>query len=495
MFIRKRLLAGTLVAVTALAVHGWRTADAGVPTDQPFDGRMTYYNDRGYSACGTQIDASSQDLVAVSHEWWTSANPNEDNLCKGVSVQVTYGGKTITVPVADMCPSCDAEHVDLSQTAFEKLAPLSVGLVTGITWKFVTEDGGRPAPFEVAEGDHETSSPSTHAEVTGEGFPARYTAPYVETWRPPSAMADAQAAAGLKYFTLAFVLDGGNCRAAFNGSSPISGSEWLAAVDKLRASGGDVIASFGGAAGIELGLSCKSVASLKAQYKSVIDTLNLTRVDFDIEGSALADTAANDRRNQALAQLQREYTSSGKRLDVQYTLPTNVDGLEQNGLKLLENAKSNGLDVNLVNIMTMDYGPPADMGEAAISAAQGLHVQLGKIWPFKSSDELWAMEGNTPMLGVNDITSEVFDTDDAAELKTFASSQGIRQLSFWALGRDKACPDVGMLSDQCSGTPQSDYEFTRIFDSDAGDEQSRGSTPPSTSLSSLKPVSGSREHP
>ncbi|MGA5134829.1 cysteine/serine endopeptidase inhibitor [Streptomyces olivoreticuli] len=98
---------------------------------------MTYYNDKGYGACGTQIDAGSQDLVAVSSAWWTSANTNNDPLCSGVSVQVTYGGKTITVPVKDKCPTCEPGHIDLSEPAFRKLVPAGTDMVPNVSWKFV----------------------------------------------------------------------------------------------------------------------------------------------------------------------------------------------------------------------------------------------------------------------------------------------------------------------------------------------------------------------
>jgi chitinase len=281
-------------------------------------------------------------------------------------------------------------------------------------------------------------------------------------------MASAQSATGLKYFTLAFVLDGGGCNATFNGTTSISDSGWTSAINSLRASGGDVVASFGGAAGTELGLSCTTVATLKAQYKKVIDTLNLTRVDFDIEGSALNNTTANDRRNQALAQLQQEYAAAGKKLDVQYTLPVNPTGLESNSLSLLNNAKTDGLTVNLVNIMTMDYGSAMDMGQAAINAATALHTQLGQIWTTKTSAQLWAMEGNTPMIGVNDTTSEIFTTGNASSLESFAKNNGIQELAFWSLGRDKACATNGTLSDTCSGTPQSAYQFSSIFNAITG---------------------------
>ena len=318
---------------------------------------------------------------------------------------------------------------------------------------------------------------AAHAAVNpGPGFPAHYAAPYVETWGSTSAMADAQAATGLKYYTLAFILGGGGCNATWNGDTSIDNGGWQTAINNLRASGGDVIASFGGASGTELGQACGSVSTLQAQYKRVIDTLDLTRIDLDIEGAALDDTAANDRRNQALAALQQQYAAAGKHLAVDYTLPVDPTGLLSNSLNLLNNAKSRGLDVSVVNIMTMDYGPSMDMGQAAVNAATALHGQLGQIWTTKSSDQLWAMEGNTPMIGVNDTTNEVFTTGNASTLESFAASHGIQELAFWALGRDKACASNGTLSDSCSGTPQSPYQFVRTFNAITGGSSGGGGT-------------------
>ncbi|GAA1244037.1 hypothetical protein GCM10009665_38550 [Kitasatospora nipponensis] len=312
-------------------------------------------------------------------------------------------------------------------------------------------------------------STAAHAAANpGPGFPAHYAAPYVETWNSPSAMAAAQSATGLKYFTLAFVIGGGGCNATFNGDTAIGDPGWTGAINSLRAGGGDVIASFGGAAGTELAQACSDVPSLQAQYQRVIDTLNLTRIDLDVEGAPLNDTAANDRRNQALANLQQQYAAAGRTLAVDYTLPVNPTGLEANSLSLLGDAQSHGLNVNLVNIMTMDYGASMDMGQAAVSAAGALHSQLGRIWTNKSSAQLWAMEGNTPMIGVNDSTNEVFSTGNAATLESFAAANGIQELSFWALGRDRACATNGTLSDSCSGTPQSAYQFSRSFNALTG---------------------------
>ncbi|MEE4542777.1 ricin-type beta-trefoil lectin domain protein [Streptomyces sp. V4-01] len=322
-----------------------------------------------------------------------------------------------------------------------------------------------------------TGGTAQAAANAGPGFPAQYAAPYAEVWNSPSALTTVRNATGLKYFTLAFVIDGGGCNATFNGDTSITDASWTSAINSLRSAGGDVIASFGGASGSEEALACTSVSALETQYKRVIDGLNLTRLDFDIEGGALDNTTANDRRNTALAALQQQYAAAGKKLDIDYTLPVDPSGLESNSLSLLNNAKSHGLNVNLVNIMTMDYGSAMDMGNAAISAAQGLHTQLGQIWNTKTSAQLWAMEGNTPMLGVNDTTSEVFSTSDAQDLANFAKTNGIQELSFWALGRDKACASNGQLSDSCSGTSQSAWQFSSIFNGITG-SGGGGTTPP-----------------
>jgi len=124
-----------------------------------------------------------------------------------------------------------------------------------------------------------------------------------------------------------------------------------------------------------------------------------------------------------------------------------------------------------------------DMGNAAISAANGLHSQLGAIWTTKSSAQLWAMEGNTPMIGVNDSTVEVFSTSDANDVEAFAASNGIQELSYWSLGRDKACAVLGTYSDTCSGTSQSTYQFASIFNGlTSGNTGGGGGTTPTGAI-------------
>ncbi|GAB2714874.1 chitinase [Kitasatospora kifunensis] len=302
------------------------------------------------------------------------------------------------------------------------------------------------------------------ATPPGPGFPPRYTAPYIETWQPGKSLTEAQRATGLKYFTLAFVISDGGCNGALDGTTAVTDEGWQSAVNRLRAGGGDVIASFGGGAGTELALVCESVDSLKAAYRRVIDALNLTRVDFDIEGAAVSDSASVERRNRALAELQREYAARGRTLNVHYTLPVNPDGLSPESVLLLQNAKKLGVTISVVNIMTMDYGPDLNMGRMAISAADGLLKQMAKIWPEKSTTELWGMQGNTPMVGVNDATNEIFSTEDARMLARFANDKGIQLLAFWSVGRDQAClTEAELPANTCSGTSQQPADFAHLL--------------------------------
>ncbi|MFC3577970.1 cysteine/serine endopeptidase inhibitor, partial [Streptomyces yaanensis] len=149
---RIRLWACALLTGLALMVLGSQPAFAAIPIGQAITGSMTYYNDIGTGSCGTAIDATSQSFVAVSYTYWTAANPNNDDLCKGISVQVTYNGKTITVPVVDKCPSCDSTRIDLSQPAFAQLADTGIGNVSGITWQFVYTNGGGNASYAALPG-------------------------------------------------------------------------------------------------------------------------------------------------------------------------------------------------------------------------------------------------------------------------------------------------------------------------------------------------------
>jgi len=70
-----------------------------------------------------------------------------------------------------------------------------------------------------------------------------------------------------------------------------------------------------------------------------------------------------------------------------------------------------GVRIDSVNIMTMDFGdadapdPAGRMGEYSIGAARATHAQLARLGHGLGAYGALAI---TPMLGINDVSSEVF---------------------------------------------------------------------------------------
>lgn len=84
------------------------------------------------------------------------------------------------------------------------------------------------------------------------------------------------------------------------------------------------------------------MVQLQKKYQSVIDLYGVNRIDFDIEGSAVFDTAANTRRAQALKALK----AANPGLIVSFTLPVLTNGLTSEGVAVLQNAKNAGLAID-----------------------------------------------------------------------------------------------------------------------------------------------------
>ncbi len=266
----------------------------------------------------------------------------------------------------------------------------------------------------------------------------------------------------MKDYNLAFVTDGGGCTPKWGGVSDLGSDAVAAQIGKLRDKGGDVRVSFGGASGSELGTTCSSADALAAAYGKVVDTYKLTKVDFDIEGGALPNTAANTRRAQAIAKLQQSHSG----LDVSFTLPVMPEGLTQDGVNLLSNAKSNGVKISAVNIMAMDYGASynGDMGGYATQAATATQAQIKSVLGLSDS-AAWKAVAVTPMIGVNDVSTEVFKVDDATQLVDFAKSKGLGWLSMWSATRDKQCAGgaKNTADATCSSITQGAFDFSKAF--------------------------------
>ncbi|MBW8821668.1 MAG: cellulose binding domain-containing protein [Streptomyces sp.] len=348
------------------------------------------------------------------------------------------------------------------------------GLAPGesVTVGFVVNGTGDPTgcrmdDADCATGGNDTPTPtatptptptSTASPTVSAGF-----APYVDTSLYPAFDLLASAAStGVKNYNLAFVTDGGGCTPKWGGVTDLASNAVAQQIGALRAKGGDVRVSFGGASGSELATTCSSADALAAAYGKAVDAYGLTKVDFDVEGGALPNTAANTRRAQAIAKLQSLHPG----LDVSYTLPVMPEGLTQDGVDLLANAKSNGVKIDTVNIMAMDYGPSysGDMGTYAEQAATATQAQVKGVLGLSDS-AAWNAVAVTPMIGVNDVASEIFKVDDASQLVTFAKAKGLGGLSMWSATRDKQCPGGAKPSADatCSSVVQDASAFSKAF--------------------------------
>jgi chitinase len=265
-------------------------------------------------------------------------------------------------------------------------------------------------------------------------FPAHYSAPYLQISSGDSKdLAADLKASGDKYYTLAFLIPKSGCTPKWeDGNAPVNA--FTKQVAALKAAGGNAIISFGGEDGGELAETCTSVKSLTAAYANVVKTYGATRIDFDIENGVQDNTAANLRRDEALAALQKQDPA----LKIDFTVAVDPTGVESDIVKLLKGAKSAGVKVNLVNIMTMDFGAGDNPLTDSESAATGTEKQLAAIFGGNAAQN-WARLGLTPIAGRNDAPdNEVFTKADASALESFAKSHGVQELAFWEVdGYDK----------------------------------------------------------
>jgi hypothetical protein len=304
--------------------------------------------------------------------------------------------------------------------------------------------------------------------ISGTAQTSGMYAPYIDLglWADQQ-LITIQQQSGIRAFTLAFVVGTGTgCSLHWDGLGATLSDDTLATgatlqttVQQMQAAGVQFIISFGGAGGTDVMSSCTSATDLQAAYQAVINRYNVTMLDFDIEGSSITNQAALNLRDQALLGLRAANPS----LNISYTLPVLPTGLTSSGMNVLNTIKQDGLTVNVINVMAMDYGSANDnngqMGLDATNAASSTYNQI-------VATGLTATVGVTPMIGQNDTAGEIFQLTDANQLLNFAlANTYITRLSDWSVGRDNGnCAGNTVASPSCSGITQNLYQFAQTFE-------------------------------
>ncbi|MFC1436288.1 carbohydrate binding domain-containing protein [Streptacidiphilus sp. N1-3] len=282
-------------------------------------------------------------------------------------------------------------------------------------------------------------------------------APYVDLSNGQEGLLDtAITGHHLKAYTAAFVL-GEGCNQIWGDTLPIGADSFTdPEIARAKAEGASVIISSGGSSGLALAWTCSNQSSIDAGYQAIINDYGVTQLDFDIEGAAIADTAAAARQMQAMKDLK----ASNPGLQFSMTLPVLASGLTNDGVNILKAAKNAGIRIDVVNIMTMDYyaGTGTEMGQGSVAAAQATLAQMQSV----DSGYTYANLGITPMIGKNDDGS-TFTLADAQTVENFAVQHSVGRLAFWAITRDQACGSGGNSLPTCTEISQNQLAFTDAF--------------------------------
>ena len=104
----------------------------------------------------------------------------------------------------------------------------------------------------------------------------------------------------------------------------------------------------------------------------MIDRYHVNSIDFDIEGAAVLDQ--HSRSTPCATRQWSGLETANPNLQVSFTLPGCRPASTPTGSTCSKRAKNDGVKINVVNIMAMDYGQSVDnngqMGQDAIAAAR-----------------------------------------------------------------------------------------------------------------------------
>jgi expansin (peptidoglycan-binding protein) len=135
-----------VVAVGIGQVTGGRACASAVSAAGAVAGTATHYVLSGTGNCSYPSPPADGLYVALSPSEYDGAAA-----CGGY-VEVSGPDGSVRAEVIDQCPPCAAGHIDLSEAAFSRIAPLSAGLVS-VTYRSVADPPlSAPESLRVKEG-------------------------------------------------------------------------------------------------------------------------------------------------------------------------------------------------------------------------------------------------------------------------------------------------------------------------------------------------------
>ena len=322
--------------------------------------------------------------------------------------------------------------------------------------------------------------------ITKSGWPIRVAAPYIDmsSWvDTASAYSNAGAPnlgklydeSGFKYFNLGFIQPdtttplnedgsirwgwGGYFALSEDGGNTTQYQGIIKALTDLRQKGGDFAISVGGQLGAAPWVVTQNQTALENFYTKIIETYSLKRLDLDIEESN-QDYAQNQINAKAIKTVQDK---TG--VEITLTIPIMPSGWQQKQLNIINAYLEAGVDITLINSMTMCYGAGVyeneDYGTASVRAITNSIEQMKVLYSNHginlTDDQAYLKTGATFSIGYESELYPTFTTKMAETVVNDAKQHGYGMVSMWSMGRDAMLESNKDISSQ--------YTYSKILNS------------------------------
>lgn len=322
-------------------------------------------------------------------------------------------------------------------------------------------------------------------KTTRSGWPTRLAAPFIDmsSWVAPTSTYSINGApnlspicdeSGFKYFNVGFIqpdtttplTSDGNINWGWggygilsktNGSNNAQYKGIVQSLINLRAKGGDFAISIGGQLGAAPWVVTQNQNALENFYSDIIGTYELKRLDLDIEESN-QDYSQNIINARAVKAVQDK---TG--VEITLTIPIMPYGWDQKQINIIKAYLDAGVDVQVINSMTMCYGTGTyeneDYGEASVRAISNAVNQIKTIYSNYgyelTNDQAYLKLGATYSIGFESNIYPVFTTDMSKLIVDDATKNNYGMVSFWSMGRDAKLEENSAITTQ--------YEFSKIL--------------------------------
>lgn len=302
-------------------------------------------------------------------------------------------------------------------------------------------------------------------EKSKSGWPLHIVAPFIDlsSWVPTTSsysqggvpnLALIEKQTGITYYNLGFIQpdmtkpldDEGNIRWGWGGLYKLSenGNDGYQypnikkTIDDAKKMGAMVTISVGGQLGDAPWIVTQNVDKLEKMYGEIIEAYDLKRLDLDIEESNQVQSA-NAANAKAIKRVQDKYG-----IDLVLTIPIMPSGWQDKQVKIIKAYLDEGVNISLINSMTMCYGTGVysgeDYGDASIRAIENSIEQMKDIYRSYGKNltdkQAYSMTGATVDIGYESSLYPTFTTAMAAKVVAHAKEHKYGMLSYWSLNRD-----------------------------------------------------------